>query len=224
RAVQSWNQALGGELQLARARHWTDADLRIELVGEVGPAPEEGVQVLGSAPLARACQVEGRSVLAPGRLDVHFQVPVVRIFVADQHGLLPPDQIERNVLHELGHALGMRGHSPIPADLMYEVARDRRVSRLSRDDVNSLRALYAIPNGTVYAQVPRGATLPRPPAEAPAGPLQLSSTPYVDERLGFALRVPVGWRLVPARRGVVAIDGLAWDYEGSFQVIVHGYQ
>src|SRR5690606_3286026 len=134
-----------------------------------------------------------------------------------------PDQVERNVLHEMGHALGMKGHSPIPADLMYEVARDRRVSRLSGADVNSLLSLYAIPNGTVYARMPRGTPPPRPAPRAPNGPLQLSASPYVDERLGFALHVPLGWRLIPAPRGVVAIDGLAWDYEGSFQVIVHSY-
>jgi hypothetical protein len=29
--------------------------------------------------------------------------------------------------------------------------------------------------------------------------------------------------LVGAPRGIVAIDGLAWDYEGSFQVIVRSY-
>jgi hypothetical protein len=191
-------------------------------VGEQGPAPEEGVQVLGTTPLSRACRVSGRRP-ETDQMIVSFKVPVIRLYVADQHGLLPPDQVERNVLHEMGHALGMRGHSPIPADLMYEVARDRRVSSLSNEDVNSFRALYQIPNGTVYARVPRGAPPQRPPAQAPAGPPQLGAQPYLDPRLGFGLRVPAGWRLVPAQRGVVAIDGLAWDYEGSFQVIVHGY-
>jgi predicted Zn-dependent protease len=222
RALASWEEAGAGVVSFRRAGRAEDADLAVELIGAAGPAPEEGVQVLGATPLARACRVEGRSVVQ-SRLKVRFEVPVIRVFVADQHGLLPPDQVERNVLHEMGHALGMRGHSPIPADLMYEVARDRRVSRLSRADANSLRALYAIPNGTVYARLARGAPPERPPPSAPPGPLQLSQAPYVDERLGFALHVPVGWRLIPAPRGVVAIDGLAWDYEGSFQVIVHNY-
>lgn len=222
RALASWQQAGAGVVSFRRAANADDADLRVELVGAAGPAPENGVQVLGTTPLARACRVQGRSVVQ-GRLDVRFKVPVIRVFVADQHGLLPPDQVERNVLHEMGHALGMKGHSPIPADLMYEVARDRRVSRLSGADANSLRALYAIPNGTIYTRMPRGAAPERPAPSAPPGPLQLSVSPYVDERLGFSLHVPAGWRLIPAPRGVVAIDGLAWDYEGSFQVIVHGY-
>jgi predicted Zn-dependent protease len=222
RALESWQQAAAGRVSFGRAASWTEADLKVELVGERGPAPEAGVQVLGTTPLARACRVRGKG-LVQGRFDVTFRVPVIRVYVADQHGLLPPDQVERNVLHEMGHALGMKGHSPIPADLMYEVARDRRVSRLSTEDANSFRALYAIPNGTVYARMPRGAAPERPAPAAPAGPLALSAAPYVDARLGFAMRVPVGWRLIPAQRGVVAIDGLAWDYEGSFQVIVHSY-
>ncbi len=222
RALENWQQSVAGVPTFRRAESWTDADLRIELVGEQGPAPQDGVQVLGTTSLARACRVKGRSLI-PNRLDVSFRVPVIRLYLADQHGLLLPDQIERNVLHEIGHALGMKGHSPIPADLMYEVARDRRVSKLSRQDTNSFRTLYTVPNGTIYARVPRASAAARPAPEAPVGPVQLSDNAYVDSRLGYSLHVPPGWRLIPARRGVVAIDGLSWDYEGSFQIIVHSY-
>ena len=222
RALENWQESVGGVPTFRRAASWTEADLRIELMGERGPAPQDGVQVLGTTSLARACRVQGRS-LVQNRLDVTFRVPVIRLYLADQYGLLLPDQIERNVLHEIGHALGMKGHSPIPADLMYEVARDRRVSKLSRQDTNSFRTLYAIPNGTIYARIPRAIAASRPPAEAPSGSVQLSDSPYVDSRLGYSLHVPPGWRLIPARRGVVAIDGLSWDYEGSFQIIVHSY-
>ncbi len=222
RALENWQKSVGGVPTFRRAASWTEADLRIELMGERGPAPQDGVQVLGTTSLARACRVQGRS-LVQNRLDVTFRVPVIRLYLADQHGLLLPDQIERNVLHEIGHALGMKGHSPIPADLMYEVARDRRVSKLSRQDTNSFRTLYTIPNGTIYARIPRDLAASRPPAAAPSGPVQLSDNPYVDSRLGYSLHVPPGWRLIPARRGVVAIDGLSWDYEGSFQIIVHSY-
>lgn len=222
RALDSWQDALGGVVSFRRVRGGGDVDLRIRLIGEVGPAPEEGVQVLGTTPMRDACRIEGRSVWKD-RVEVRFEVPEIRIYLADGHGLLPPDQIGRNVLHELGHALGMHGHSPIPADLMYEVARDRRVDRLSPEDVNSFRALYRQPNGTIYARVPRGQDLPRSVARAPAAPVQLAPEPFVDPRHGYALRPGLGWRTIPASRGVVVIDGLAWDYEASFQVIVRSY-
>lgn len=221
-ALDAWQRALGGVVSFRRVGGNQDPDLRIRLMGEVGPAPEAGVQVLGTTPMRDACRVEGRSVW-PDRVEVSYDVPEIRIYVADDHGLLPPDQVQRNVLHEIGHALGMHGHSPIPADLMYEVARDRRVDRLSTEDVNSFRALYRQPNGTIYARVPRGADLPRGVARAPAPPVQLAAEPFVDPRLGYSIRPAAGWNTVPASRGVVMIDGLAWDYEASFQVIVRSY-
>ncbi len=222
RALDSWQRSLGGVVSFRRVRSDEDADLRILLVGQVGPAPEAGVQVLGTTPMHDACKVRGRSMW-PDRLDVEFAVPEIHIYVADDHGLLPPDQVERNVLHELGHALGMHGHSPIPADLMYAVARDRRVDRLSTEDVNSFRALYRLPNGMIYATLPRGGQAARPAAQAPAGPVQLAAEVYRDARLGISLRPAVGWNLVPSPHGVVAIDGVAWDYEASFQIIVRSY-
>lgn len=222
RALESWEEALGGIVSFRRVGGNEPADLRIRLVGQVGPAPEEGVQVLGTTPMRDACKVVGRTMW-DDRVEVEYDVPEIRIFVADGHGLLPPDQVQRNVLHEIGHALGMHGHSPIPADLMYEVARDRRVDQLSQQDVNSFRALYRQPNGTVYARVPRGADLPRGPAHAPNGPVQLVAQPFVDPRNGYSLQPGAGWRAIVAPRGVVVIDGLAWDYEASFQVIVRSY-
>jgi predicted Zn-dependent protease len=221
-AIDSWERALGGVVSFRRVGGNQEPDLRIRLIGERGPAPEAGVQVLGMTPMRDACRIEGRSVWAD-RVEVSYEVPEIRIYVADDHGLLPPDQVQRNVLHEIGHALGMHGHSPIPADLMYEVARDRRVDRLSVEDVNSFRALYRQPNGTIYARLPRGADLPRGTARAPAPPVQLVATPFTDPRLGYSLRPAAGWHSVPASRGVVVIDGLAWDYEASFQVIVRSY-
>lgn len=223
RALAAWQEALGGVVSFKRAESKAASDLQVELIGQEGPALEgEGVQVLGNTPLARACQVKSGDVKA-GHLEVSFEVPRIQVYVADQFGLLPPDQVERNVLHEMGHALGMRGHSPIPADLMYEVARDRRVDRLSTEDVNSFRALYAIPNGTIYAVLPRGTAPPRPAAHAPTDPPTLVAQPWSDPNLGISMRVANGWRVVGAPRGIIAIDGLAWDYEASFQVIVRSY-
>jgi len=221
-ALDEWQHALGGLVSFRRVAGNEHADLRIKLIGQVGPAPEAGIQVLGTTPMRDACKIKGRSVWQD-RVDVAFDVPEIRIYVADDHGLLPADQVQRNVLHEIGHALGMQGHSPIPADLMYEVARDRRVDRLSIEDVNSFKALYREPNGTIYARLPRGQDLQRDVAHAPAGPPELSPTPFTDARHGYALRPAQGWQVIPSARGVVVIDGLAWDYEASFQVIVRSY-
>lgn len=222
RALDEWEEALEGVLRFEQAGDPDDADLVVELVGSVGPAPDPDVQVLGITPVARACRVRGEGT-SPDAVEVEFDVEQIAVYLADRFGLLTPDQVERIALHELGHALGMRGHSPIPADVMYEVARDRTVGRLSVEDVNSFRALYGLPNGTVYARLPEGAALSQPAARGPDGPPELEVEPYRDERLGFAVRLARGWMRIPTSYGVVSVDGVAWDYDASLQIIVRSY-
>ena len=193
----------------------------IRLRGERAPAPEPDVQVLGSTPVAGACRVTGRD-RDGGRMKVAFEVEELRLFLADEVGLLPPDQVQWIALHEIGHALGMRGHSPIRADLMYEVARDRVLVRegLSDEDVNSFLSLYRLPNGAIFARL--APDDPVAPAPSPGEP-RLAIAPYVDARHGFELLPPAGWTRVRTSRGMVAVDGYTWDYSASFQVIVHRY-
>ena len=116
----------------------------------------------------------------------------------------------------------MRSHSPIPADLMNEVVQDVAVPGLSIQDVNSFVSLYQLENGTIFGHVP-----PEPSAEQgpqpPSGPPSLAMAPYVDSRLGFQVRPPRGWMRMETGQGMVAIDGVTWDYNASFQVIVHRY-
>ncbi len=220
-ALARWQTELEGLVRFRRVESRREAELELLLVGDRAPAPEPDVQVLGRTPLAHACRVRAGD---GERLDVSFSVRDVRIYVADQHGLLEPDQVEWIALHEIGHALGMRGHSPIPADLMYEVVRDRvRVPELSTEDAHSFLALYQLPNGTVYGRVPAGGADPRPEPPLPEGPPELALAPYVDARLGFQLVPPRGWMRVPTSRGVALVDGVTWDYTASFQVAVQRY-
>jgi predicted Zn-dependent protease len=51
------------------------------------------------------------------------------------------------MLHEMGHALGLAGHSPNDRDIMGDPPR-RDVAGLSSRDRNTPRALYARPIGT----------------------------------------------------------------------------
>ncbi len=223
RALATWERELEGLVSFRLVPDRRDAQLELRLLGEEAPAPHPDLQVLGKTPIASACRVRGGDP-SQGLLDVSFEVPRVDLYIADYFGLLAPDQVEWIALHEIGHALGMRSHSPIPADVMYEVVRDRvSVRELSIEDVNSFVSLYRLPNGTVYVRIPPAGTAPRPPAGLPEGPPQLAIAPYVDARLGFELRPPAGWMRVPTARGVVMVDGVTWDYTASFQIVVHRY-
>jgi hypothetical protein len=222
-ALDLWERDLEGLVRFERVGVPGEAGLVLALVGEEAPAPEPDLQVLGLTPVARACRVEGFDPEA-GRFQVDFSVPRVEIYVADRFGLLSGDQVAWIALHEIGHALGMRHHSPIPADLMYAVVRDRvTVSELSIEDVNSFVNLYQLPNGTVFGSVTSGEATSRRPLEPPSGEPTLSMAPFVDSRLGFAVRPPQDWMRLETSHGMVAIDGVTWDYTASFQVVVQRF-
>jgi len=120
-------------------------------------------------------------------------------------------------LHEIGHLLGVSGqHSPLAGDVMYEVAGDRRIEALSEHDRNTLRALYSIPPGTVYARLAE--LHARPPGEVRRDPPRLGE-PVRDERYGFEVRFPKDWQAIRTPNGWIAVDGVSWDYDASVQVV-----
>ena len=75
---------------------------------------------------------------------------VARILVTTQwRGWeVPLDTLYTTVLHEMGHALGLGGHSPEQGDVMYESVSGGG-SDLSPRDRETLRRLYARPVGKV---------------------------------------------------------------------------
>jgi hypothetical protein len=222
RALATWQRDLGPVVRFAAAPRAGDADLAIRLLGERAPEPSEAVRVYGAAAVGDSCRVLGGD--PDRRLEVRYRVRDVRLYVADEHGLLLPDQVEDIALHEIGHALGMRGHSPIPADLMFEEADDTRIRRegLGLPDANSFLSLYALPSGTVYANPARSRGA-EPSRLLPDGPPRLDLAPHVDTRLGFEVQTPEGWPREPTPYGVVAMNGVPWDYEASLQINVHRF-
>lgn len=218
--LEVWEAELEGLVRFQRVAEADDADLEVRIRGETAPIREER-EVLGTTTaLLEACQAEGWD-LDSQRLVVRFAVPELELFVADRHGLLMPKQVARVALHELGHALGMFGHSPIASDLMYRVVHDRPgAESLSRQDVNSFVSLYSLPNGSHYAQVPPGGLPERPPPMPPSGEPSLAGAPHVDVRFGFQLRVPHGWLRVETAHGLFTANGPLWDYDASIELAV----
>jgi hypothetical protein len=221
RALDAWEGELEGLVRFQRVAGPKQALLRIRILGEEAPKPSEEIQVLGhTRALLRACRSSGWSEDGD-RMKVGFRVPELVIYVADRSGMLTPNQVERVALQEMGHALGMMGHSPIPTDFMYRVVRDRPAVRgLSTEDVNSFLSLYRIPNGTRFAHAPPGESPPPPPPGPPSGAPSLSVAPHVDARRGFEVRTPEGWMRVETSRGFFAANGPIWDRDASFEVVV----
>jgi hypothetical protein len=65
--------------------------------------------------------------------------------------LADPRDVRRVMLHEVGHALGLAGHSPDPGDAMFADATKRRGEGISARDRGTLRELYQRPIGSPVA-------------------------------------------------------------------------
>jgi hypothetical protein len=243
RALATWEAELEGLVSFRLVDEPGRARMVLRLIGEEAPVPDAGVKVLGTTPLGDACRIDygpwwwsplgrawawlrERAELAGPRerLPVRFAVSELWIYIADEFGLLNPDQVEGVAVHEVGHALGMRSHSPIPNDLMFERVRERPRERgLSPEDANSFLSLYRLPNGTVYRRLGAGTVEAEPLPAGPRGPPRLAASPHVDARLGFEIQLPAGWRTLETPSGVVAVDGVTWDYSASLQLSVRRY-
>ena len=56
---------------------------------------------------------------------------------------LKPKQLYHCALHEIGHSLGLKGHSANPNDIMYPSAKHYK-AKISLGDISTLRLLYSI--------------------------------------------------------------------------------
>ncbi|MGH0038012.1 MAG: matrixin family metalloprotease [Myxococcota bacterium] len=225
RAFSKWEKELEGRVRFRRVEQPDDALLVVRIKGEPAPETAEGLQVLGATEsLIGACEIDGQVGEGDAPLPVRFRVPDLDLYVADRAGLLTAYQVEMVAVHELGHALGMKGHSPLPDDFLYPAFRDQAsVKGLSQVDINSFLSLYSLPNGTRYAFVPEAGrpppSEPRPPTARPV----LGATPHVDPRLGFDIELPADWMRVVSDRGVFAANGPVWDRDVSIEIGIWPY-
>ncbi len=99
-------------------------------------------------PVVWAAEPDGDWYIARCAYEVNLRqlrFGVSHILVTGRWGddrLAELDEIYDVVHDEMGHALGLMGHSPSPLDLMYPAANAARKSGLSAADRNTLRALY----------------------------------------------------------------------------------
>jgi predicted Zn-dependent protease len=74
----------------------------------------------------------------------HADIKICTVPVyGESHEILSDQAMELTCLHEIGHALGINGHSPSNSDVMFFCERAFPVTRLSQRDRSTIARLYA---------------------------------------------------------------------------------
>lgn len=71
------------------------------------------------------------------------------------------DEVRHTILHEIGHALGILGHSDGAGDIMY-VPHQYGVTELSDRDIQTIKTLYELPPGFNYEAIGKKHSLAEP--------------------------------------------------------------
>jgi tetratricopeptide (TPR) repeat protein len=135
-ALNSWMKAGQGRLQYVLVEAKEQADLTAEWTGDpydvkpTGHNVEQGVCMLKSVD-------RGRNFVEIDRADI-------RILTIDRNNQQPlsDDEMKKTCLHELGHAMGLQGHSTNNHDIMFFSLSNTNWPVLSKRDSATLFMIY----------------------------------------------------------------------------------
>jgi tetratricopeptide (TPR) repeat protein len=124
-AMKTWRAATHNRVYFAQVFNEANADIIVHWQKNFSDG------VLGVSPL----QTVGNAIV---QSDVNLAS-----YYPDTNAPIPLEGLKAIAVHELGHAIGLRGHSPNPDDIMFYSAT-RRQNTLSQRDINTIGMLYKL--------------------------------------------------------------------------------
>lgn len=148
-AFAEWSEASQGRVTFKFVEDGASADIRCSWTSD----PSQ----------LRSRAERGKTLLLADRTGA-VQTATVAILTVSPIELkeVSDNQMRAVSLHEAGHALGLIGHSPHPADIMFFVESLADIKReLSERDRQTLLRLYARPNASSGSRLPKTNSRPR---------------------------------------------------------------
>lgn len=154
-AFTDWDRRTEGMIKFVPVTQPNAARIRVTWA-HLGTKSDKDDSTLGAHTVTKwTKKPSGRlSLLSVGAIPVPLYIPSPgpKYTVPPQVIEVNLDLVERNeaearyltlrniVAHELGHAIGLLGHSPVKGDLMYPITDEH--SRISQRDLNTVKKLY----------------------------------------------------------------------------------
>lgn len=124
-AMRAWQLATHNRVYFSQVYSESNADIVVHWRKNFSDG------ILGVSPL----QTVGDSIVES---DVNLAT-----YYPDSNAAIPADDLKAIAVHELGHAIGLRGHSPNPDDIMF-FSKTRQQNTLSQRDINTIGMLYKL--------------------------------------------------------------------------------
>ena len=127
RSLETWDSALSSDLNFNYINNPDEADIIIGFVDKLSGTKAGTTNV-------NHVNIQGRTYLAK---------VVVYISKASPSGMRHTDtELNKITLHELGHAIGILGHSDNINDIMYPTTASSRMATLSSKDIETAKRIY----------------------------------------------------------------------------------
>lgn len=128
--LSTWEKVSDGKVRFTQTDDREIADIRLSWSNKLPSYPENPI---GEAVLVRT-------------EEIHVEI---KVGLRDSTTIRPlsPHAAKSILLHELGHAIGLWGHSPNPRDVMYYAAK---ANYPTKRDINTLQKVYSTPVNTSF--------------------------------------------------------------------------
>lgn len=130
-AFDEWQRASGGRISWTRASSPSSADIVVRWSGSAGP--RGGGHEAGLTNTITSVDDYGHEYIE--RADINISTRAGRRGVSR-------DEIKKTALHEIGHALGLNGHSGRDSDIMYAAISPKQTAYLNGRDKATINRLY----------------------------------------------------------------------------------